>query len=43
MGVYWKIRSLGGGEFRKNQYIVGNCVKKGREFEDLRGGMAKRR
>ena len=29
LGVHWKIRRLGGGEFMRNQYREGECLKKG--------------
>ena len=45
MGVPWKIWFLKRG-FTKNQYIGGNCVKRGGgtfgQFTDLRGGCQKR-
>ena len=47
VGVYWKIRFLGGAGFSKNQYIGRNCLKRRGlgQFPDLRGGgsLAKKR
>ena len=43
-GVHGKIRVLEGG-FTKNQYIGGDCLKKGElgQFADLRRGLARER
>ena len=43
-GVHGKIRVLEGG-FTKNQYIGGDCLKKGElgHFADLRRGLARER
>ena len=44
LGVHWKIRLLGG-EFTKNRYRGGDCLKREGlgQFADLRGGLARKR
>ena len=43
LGVHWKIRRLGGGEFMRNQYREGECLKRGAWIVcRFKGGLGKK-